>query len=106
MGGLSLNKKHSILLIDEPSTGLHMKDVEVLVCALKSIVESGNSLFVIEHNPQILSNADWILELDQGRRKEGGRVTKNCSQDSYRIYNQGKINPRKKSYLKRTRNHL
>ena len=102
MGGLSLNKKHSILLIDEPSTGLHMKDVEVLVCALKSIVESGNSLFVIEHNPQILSNADWILELGPGAGKEGGRVTKNCSQDSYRIYNQGKINPRKKSYLKRT----
>ena len=91
MGGLSLNKKHSILLIDEPSTDLHMKDVEVLVCALKSIVESGNSLFVIEHNPQILSNADWILELGPGAGKEGGRVTKNCSQDSYRIYNQGKL---------------
>ena len=74
----------------------------MLVCALKSIVESGNSLFVIEHNPQILSNADWILELGPGAGKEGGRVTKNCSQNSYRIYNQGKINPRKKSYLKRT----
>ena len=94
MGGLSLNKKHSILLIDEPSTGLHMKDVEVLVCALKSIVESGNSLFVIEHNPQILSNADWILELGPGAGKEGGRVTKLLTRLLQDLQPR-KINPRK-----------
>ena len=92
MGNLSRNRKHSILLIDEPSTGLHMQDVQKLVHALQTIVEAGNSLFVIEHNSQILNSADWILELGPGAGKEGGEV----------VFN-GPPNSRKGQNLKNTK---
>ena len=65
----------SILLIDEPTTGLHMKDVSLLVKHSKEIVEAGHSVIVVEHNMQILRNSDWILEMGPGAGVEGGKIT-------------------------------
>ena len=75
MGTLSKNKLPSILLIDEPTTGLHMKDISLLVKALKEIVNSGHSVIIVEHNVQILRNSDWILEMGPGAGANGGKIT-------------------------------
>ena len=75
MGSLSKNKLPSILLIDEPTTGLHMKDVSLLVQTLREIVKAGHSVIVVEHNMQILKNSDWILEMGPGAGVEGGKIT-------------------------------
>ncbi len=63
----------SLLLIDEPTTGLHFQDISKLINCLSEILETGHSLVVIEHNPQILRNADWIFEMGPGAGKLGGR---------------------------------
>lgn len=64
----------SLLLIDEPTTGLHMEDVQRLLSCLRDVVNAGHSLFVIEHNQQVLQSADWILELGPGAGKNGGKI--------------------------------
>ena len=63
----------SLLLIDEPTTGLHFQDISKLMDCLREILGAGNSLLVIEHNPQVLKNADWIFEMGPGAGKKGGR---------------------------------
>ena len=75
IGSLSKNNLPSILLIDEPTTGLHMQDVSLLVKTLKEIVRSGHSVIVVEHNVQILRNSDWILEMGPGAGWKGGKIT-------------------------------
>ena len=77
MGKFSSKKKHSIIFIDEPTTGLHMEDVSKLIKCLRNIVEAGNSLFIIEHNKQMLLSADWILELGPGAGAKGGKLVSN-----------------------------
>ena len=64
----------SLLLVDEPTTGLHMDDVDKLLACLKEVVHAGHSLLVIEHNRQVLKEADWIIELGPGAGKKGGRI--------------------------------
>jgi excinuclease ABC subunit A len=77
----------AILLIDEPTTGLHLSDVQQLVDCLKKTVASGNSLFVIEHHPISLCQSDWILELGPGAGKLGGKVIAEGSPRSFRSLN-------------------
>ena len=74
LGSISKGKSPSILLIDEPTTGLHMQDVNNLIQTLRSIVDSGHSVILVEHNPQVLRNADWILEMGPGAGIDGGNV--------------------------------
>jgi excinuclease ABC subunit A len=62
------------LLIDEPTTGLHMQDVNNLINTLRSIVDSGHSVILVEHNPQVLRSADWILEMGPGAGIDGGKI--------------------------------
>ena len=64
----------SLLLVDEPTTGLHMDDVDKLLACLREVVQAGHSLLVIEHNRQVLKEADWIIELGPGAGKKGGRI--------------------------------
>jgi excinuclease ABC subunit A len=64
----------SLLLIDEPTTGLHMDDVARLLTCLREVVSAGHSLLVIEHNRQVLQAADWIIELGPGAGEKGGRI--------------------------------
>ena len=64
----------SLLLIDEPTTGLHMDDVGKLLACLRGVVHAGHSLLVVEHNRQVLQEADWIIELGPGAGKKGGRI--------------------------------
>jgi excinuclease ABC subunit A len=64
----------ALLLLDEPTTGLHRHDVKRLLEVLQRIVERGHSLVVIEHNLDVLKSADWILEVGPGAGAEGGQI--------------------------------
>lgn len=65
---------HSLILIDEPTTGLHRADVKRLIGVLQGLVDAGNSLIVIEHNIDLLKVADWIIELGPEAGADGGRI--------------------------------
>jgi len=64
----------ALLLLDEPTTGLHRHDVKTLLGVLHALVERGHSLVVIEHNLDVLKNADWILEIGPEAGAAGGRI--------------------------------
>ena len=65
---------HALILIDEPTTGLHRADVKRLIGVLQGLVDAGNSLIVIEHNLDILKVADWIIELGPEAGAGGGQI--------------------------------
>jgi excinuclease ABC A subunit len=69
-----LHKKGSIYVLDEPTTGLHMSDVGHLLAILNRIVDSGNSVVVIEHNMDVVRNADWVIDLGPEGGSNGGEV--------------------------------
>ncbi|MEJ6522976.1 MAG: excinuclease ABC subunit UvrA [Opitutales bacterium] len=72
----TLKKEHfsSLLIIDEPTTGLHLEDIKQLMQSLQDIVESGHSLLIVEHHSHVLAQADWILEMGPGSGKNGGQL--------------------------------
>lgn len=70
----NLHKKGSIYVLDEPTTGLHMSDVGHLLEIMDSLVDSGNSVIVIEHNLDVIKNADWVIDLGPEGGKNGGEI--------------------------------
>ncbi len=82
---MSPNDKHglsSLIMLDEPTTGLHQSDIQMLLDCLKQVVSNGHSLLVIEHHSSVLLQSDWIIELGPGAGKLGGRVTANNHPDT------------------------
>ncbi|HEY0016957.1 MAG TPA: excinuclease ABC subunit UvrA [Longimicrobium sp.] len=69
-----LHKKGSIYVLDEPTTGLHMSDITHLLAIMNRLVDGGNSVIVIEHNLDVIRNADWIIDLGPEGGNKGGRV--------------------------------
>lgn len=65
---------HVLFIFDEPTTGLHFHDIKKLLDALNALVEAGNSVIIIEHNTEIIKNADWIIDLGPEGGDEGGYV--------------------------------
>ncbi|HEV2371516.1 MAG TPA: excinuclease ABC subunit UvrA [Streptosporangiaceae bacterium] len=66
--------KGGIYVLDEPTTGLHLADVEQLLGLLDRLVDSGKSVIVIEHNQAVMAHADWIVDLGPGAGHDGGRI--------------------------------
>ncbi len=67
-------KSHTLFLLDEPTTGLHPADTLRLLDALNSLLILGHSLIVIEHSPEFMACADWIIDLGPGAGDEGGQI--------------------------------
>jgi excinuclease UvrABC ATPase subunit len=69
-----LHKKGSIYVMDEPTTGLHMSDISHLLAIMNRLVDTGNTVIVIEHNLDIIKNADWIIDMGPEGGNNGGAV--------------------------------
>jgi len=67
-------KGHTVYLLDEPTTGLHFEDVKMLLSVLQRLVEKRNTVIVIEHNPDVIKCADWIIDLGPEGGDEGGHI--------------------------------
>jgi excinuclease UvrABC ATPase subunit len=69
-----MGEKGDVYVLDEPTTGLHLADVEQLLGLLDRLVDSGRSVLVIEHHQAVMAHADWILDLGPGAGHDGGRL--------------------------------
>ncbi|MFC9878464.1 ATP-binding cassette domain-containing protein [Streptomyces libani] len=71
---LHMAERGAVYVLDEPTTGLHLADVDQLLGLLDRLVDDGNTVIVIEHHQAVMAHADWIVDLGPGAGQDGGRV--------------------------------
>ncbi len=93
------NERKNLYIMDEPTTGLHVSDIGVLLKVFDSLVDSGHTLVVIEHNMDVIAWADWVIDLGPGGGDKGGRIVAvGCPEEITRV--SGSVTGR---YLKRSK---
>ena len=70
----SANEGERLFLFDEPTTGLHLADIDLLYHTIRRLVQRGDSVVVVEHSPDLISRADWIIDLGPGGGVHGGEI--------------------------------
>lgn len=63
-----------VYIFDEPTHGLHFKDTDNLIKVMNRLVDAGNTVIVVEHNLDVIAQADWIIDMGPGAGKEGGKI--------------------------------
>jgi excinuclease UvrABC ATPase subunit len=71
---ISMAKKGAIYVLDEPTTGLHLADVDNMLGMLDRLVDAGNTVVVIEHHQAVMAHADWLIDIGPGAGRDGGTV--------------------------------
>lgn len=68
------SNEHILFIFDEPTTGLHFHDIRKLLDAMNALVENGHTVLIVEHNMEVIKNADWVVDLGPGGGQEGGNL--------------------------------
>ena len=76
----------NIIFLDEPTTGLHFADIQMLLDVLNRLVDKGNTVVVIEHNMDVIKTADWIIDLGPEGGDDGGYVVKSGTPEQVARY--------------------
>lgn len=79
--------QNNLIIFDEPTTGLHIDDISRLFKAIVKLVEDGNTIVIVEHNLEIIKNADWIIDLGPGAGDEGGNLVFSGTPEELLEYN-------------------
>lgn len=69
-----LQEKGKVFVLDEPTDGLHLKDIQHILNVFNQMVEQGNSVFLIEHNLDVIRTADYVIEVGPGGGNSGGEI--------------------------------
>lgn len=93
---------NTLYVLDEPTTGLHPSDVEKLLTQLNGLVDSGNTVIVVEHDMRIASGSDWIIDIGPGAGDEGGRVVASGAPKQLASSTKSRTAPYLATYLGRT----
>jgi excinuclease UvrABC ATPase subunit len=71
---IEMSTETEVYVLDEPTTGLHMQDVDNLIGLLDRLVAAGRTVIVIEHNLDVVARSDWVIDMGPGAGHDGGRV--------------------------------
>lgn len=71
---INMGKSGNVYILDEPTTGLHLADVDQLLAMLDRLVDDGNTVIVIEHHQAVMAHADWLIDLGPGAGHDGGQI--------------------------------